>query len=424
MASTPLRNVAAAIAATPLTPAQRAMKGGALKLHATGGPAMSAPAQQAVANVIAQAAQAQLMGQAVPQYTGGASAAPDSPAAAPDSPATAPDSPQDATASPDATPDATSAPDAYEDVPQPDPQGSDDDAPQAQEVYDDSQDDTDGGAFELLADADTQARREAQRARQEEGAENVYDGETLDDAQMNGDEVSNLSCYVARGRLCCTGLVQTKFGALPVTAFIPVPRGTPDGPVTFGEDSNLDGQVSARLYATADYETMRHDCEALVIRARQGDENAMGMIRAVHEGAKTGKPRARIAHGIISAYIKAHPVKESDSDPVGFEPIAVADLARVRAAVRLANGPTITGERLREIVDSFAGDSDRARRIVAFGAEHHDGAPPPASLRSQAEATLLEMGRVIGHALALQQVRQPGVSLSSFSRDASWELGE
>jgi hypothetical protein len=241
------------------------------------------------------------------------------------------------------------------------------------------------------------------------------------------DGISGLSCYVSRGVLTCMGLVKTRYGNLPIVKHIRVPSDTPEGPVEISGEGEADATVFGEMQNGADYETMRRDAESQVIRAREGDENAMAMIRAVTEAAKAGSQRARVAHGIISAYIKTHPVKDG-ADPIGFDPLPPFVTQSHRAAVRLANGPTITGDRFNRMVAAFAGESSRGARIVQFGAEkfqHEDAlAEAKAALASHAEAALLELGKIIGHALALQKVRQPGAPIAAFDKNVAWELGE
>lgn len=62
----------------------------------------------------------------------------------------------------------------------------------------------------------------------------------------------------------------------------------------------------------------------LVIRARQFDQNAIGMLDAIRKSALAGSPAAKSAMVIIKAYIAANPVANNPNVGFGQDPSRIA----------------------------------------------------------------------------------------------------
>lgn len=179
----------------------------------------------------------------------------------------------------------------------------------------------------------------------------------------------------------------------------------------------------------------------LVLRARDGDQNAMGLIAEVRAQARAGSARARASQAALMAYVRAHPVQESD---IGAEArthvrkiaklgpmIAYVSLLRLPAfgpeaalagAVTLANGPRLSGERVHDMGLLM---DERDQRPFFLGvttcccdAKRHASRLPPRA------ACAVMAGQCVQIAFNLQRVRAPGTSISRFSPMAGWELGE
>lgn len=193
----------------------------------------------------------------------------------------------------------------------------------------------------------------------------------------------------------------------------------------------------------------------LVLRARAGDQNAMGMIDSVRRSAASGSPRAKTAFGLLKAYIEANPVTKA-TPRLGPAPVAHATMgAEAREAVAelrdrgpvvgilallalpflggpdafsagvatLANGPPLTANRIGTIGQGL---DEHGRRYFYTGVHYHghDGCILARMCPTTEEKGLLHAGRCVGIAKAIQDVRKPGSRISNYAPLAGWEHGE
>lgn len=210
--------------------------------------------------------------------------------------------------------------------------------------------------------------------------------------------------------------------------------------------------------------TLEKGAEDLVVRSRNGDQNAMALINEVRKAAARGNVKAQMGFEAIKTYIEKHPTEETkkhlqkegtigaearqvlkdlrkvttktkksifgvespatDSDPKDICIIILAlptvggERALNAGCVLLANGPHLTDTRIRQIGEAITDPQLRAffyQNIVNYSpSDDH----MPASLNAIAKA-----GKVVGQARMLQIARLPNTSLSIISPQVGWELG-
>jgi len=189
------------------------------------------------------------------------------------------------------------------------------------------------------------------------------------------------SAYIKDGRLIILGVAQVKAGAVPFSYDAPAP-GASDGPVDMGADNGplepLLAEAELSIKKKIQRGIVKVGAENLVLRARQGDQNAMAMIIAVRQNARRGSPKARAAFIAIREYIEDHPVSQNcefgfeskklvskalakqltEGDPQAYA-ISVAmnlpHLSQERGVVLLAKGPIIDKTLLTRLSDGFSG---------------------------------------------------------------------
>ena len=124
------------------------------------------------------------------------------------------------------------------------------------------------------------------------------------------------SAYVKDGRLVVLGVAQLRVGPVPFSYDCPVPDGTPEGPL----DMNAKGsepleecltKAEVAIKKRIQKGAIKVGAENLVLRSRQGDQNAMAMLIAVRKSARQGSPKARVALKVIREYIEDHPPTET-----------------------------------------------------------------------------------------------------------------
>lgn len=130
------------------------------------------------------------------------------------------------------------------------------------------------------------------------------------------------TAYVKDGRLIVIGVAQLSIGAVPFSYDCTVPDGTPEGPF----DMNSQGDEALEECLTKAELSIKHriekgairvGAENLVLRSRQGDQNAMAMLIAIRRSAKKGSRKARMSLKAIREYIEDHP--PSETCQFGFE---------------------------------------------------------------------------------------------------------
>jgi hypothetical protein len=160
--------------------------------------------------------------------------------------------------------------------------------------------------------------------------------------------------------------------------------------------------------------------ENLVLRARQGDQNAMAIICLVRKQAsRNGK--ARHAFKQIHQYIKENPPTNSFGQDVAAKTRPVV----FRACIELANGPPLTNSRIEDIAASFG--EEKERKLFLFGVVKFRNGKLIDNLTKKVGAEgkpILELAKSVGTARSIQNVRRPNSVISNYSPMVGWELGE
>jgi len=185
----------------------------------------------------------------------------------------------------------------------------------------------------------------------------------------------------------------------------------------------------------------------VVERARAGDQNAMAMIVMVRDQAIQGNEKARESQRAILEYIRKNPVQVADAfahSHVGEDAkqalayvskrgpvlglIALFIIgsdspdAMLNGSIILANGPRLTNPRISAIGSAI--DNDDERRLFYAGV-CFKRIPPNLLQRCVPEQRpIINAGKCVGLARAIQEVRAPDSSLTKFSPVVGWEHGE
>ena len=290
----------------------------------------------------------------------------------------------------------------------------------------------------------------------------------LDEPQV---EDMRVLAYAFKGRLCVLGIANTDIGPIPLSTHVPISGECPDGPV--GEDSPPNVQEAfqkahVRVSHRLQVESMKAAAESLVLRAREGDQNAMGMMMEIRKASQDPEhpahDRAKVAFGCLLEFAQGHPVQQFGEDtpdepkqlPVSRErkslipspvrvlqvicaniipdepvryPIALAACLPsappgIETVVMLANGPPLLRP-LVEQISSFLDEGPESKTFM-FGVVHCMNRSRLRAMFSKLPPhgrRILHAGRVIGVARRMQGIRY-GQPLSSFSPEVAWELGE
>lgn len=241
------------------------------------------------------------------------------------------------------------------------------------------------------------------------------------------------SAYVKDGRLIVIGVAQMSIGPVPFSYDCPVPEGVPEGPLDMNRkgskllESCLAGAevaIKKRIQRGA----IRVGAENLVLRARQGDQNAMAMLIAVRKKARAGAPRAIAALRAIKIYIEDHPPTETcdfgyeakknvetalakhveHENPLHYVSAVLTYLPHVRnerAIVLIANGPLVCNNLLSAVSSSLGGPREEKQFKDGF-----NGKPIPS------DAAMI--GSIFKKARELQAARR-----GKFSPLIAYELG-
>jgi hypothetical protein len=211
--------------------------------------------------------------------------------------------------------------------------------------------------------------------------------------------------------------------------------------------------------------TLESGARDLVIRARSGDQNAMGMIAEIRKKAATGHAKAKAGFEAIHAYIRKNPTAENkariDKDStigseasgvlrdlhrnvkrsgssMGAEGDATSEAAQTcymllalpkmggeralnAATVTLANGPQLTDGRIRAIGNAIPNEDARRllfKFIIAYCVNGQEE-DMPAQLLPYVKA-----GQCIGQARTLQMLRMPATPIAKLNSLTAYELGE
>lgn len=204
-------------------------------------------------------------------------------------------------------------------------------------------------------------------------------------------------------------------------------------------------------------QSLKEEVAGVVIRARAGDQNAMGLLVEVGKAAKGGNSKAKLAQKYALDYIKTNPV----DDKITFSGTNITWL-QVRPYVRrmqsafgaetptdyvrgiiptithmgqyavttLANGPSLLPRKgnnncVRALMLAFSNPEDRKAFQYGLNNSQYGSeiAARAAKLNPQ-QLFALAIGCIVGQARRIQAVRLPNVPISVLSKDAAKELGD
>ena len=284
------------------------------------------------------------------------------------------------------------------------------------------------------------------------------------------------STYVENNRLYVLGMAPTPLGPVPFSYHANIDGDVPDGPIAPGsEDSNpLIKQAfeasSEPIMNKINEEQLKLAAENLVIRSRQGDENAMALIVGVRKAAANkGNQKAQMAYALLQDYIKRNPHDSRLNPRIGGEitpssnifsghkravrgdvlalvektlkkPTSTVKYAAIvntfipnsgntlaassKAATVIANGPRINKHLMLRLAKSLHKE-DRTSFMIGIRLANHSNQALKL-LRRLPEATkrALHIGYVVGLARILQYVRNPNTEITPVWADVGYELGE
>jgi len=185
----------------------------------------------------------------------------------------------------------------------------------------------------------------------------------------------------------------------------------------------------------------------VVERARAGDQNAMAMIVAVRDSAIQGSEKAQRAQREILEYIRKHPMQVADTfahshvgddakqalayvskrgPVIGLVALFIIGSdspdAMLNGSILLANGPALTNPRISAIGSAIEDDDER--RLFYAGVCFKRIPPTLLQQCIPEKRPIVNAGKCVGLARAIQEVRAPNSSLSKFSPVVGWEHGE
>lgn len=229
------------------------------------------------------------------------------------------------------------------------------------------------------------------------------------------------ACFIQGGWLSCVGVTPD---LSIIQATVPA-HGCTNGPVDErnpGDLAPIVDQGRQKLAMQATIQAQRAAAEALVTRARNGDQNAMAIISLVQKNAQTS-PIAASARQAIIEYIQNNPPASFNGEA---RAPAIPNLALYRASEGMSRGPLLTNGHVSNIVRVFGGRKSRNHRLVMHGISRFGNEQALQQVKAglvPTDKALIELGQTIGRARALQLVRCGMRPIAYLSRGAAWELG-
>jgi hypothetical protein len=201
---------------------------------------------------------------------------------------------------------------------------------------------------------------------------------------------------------------------------------------------------------------VEYESVSVVRAARNGDQNAMDVLRQIGINAKKGDAKARQSYDYIAKYIKSNPVQNDNEIPnlqlpvkndfsaeAAYTcgvlmtcddadlPIWIADIDRLAGFVGLITATTILGqsnkamtnERIQRIADGL---NDQSKSLFLWGVCHckDEGEATKQLMMQPSEVKGIALaGKVIGQAQLLQMVIH-GAPLKKLSDEMAYEFGE
>jgi len=196
--------------------------------------------------------------------------------------------------------------------------------------------------------------------------------------------------------------------------------------------------------------------QELVNRAREGDQNAMALIRRTSDSAGRGSRKAKNAYTMIMSYIREHPivsipehalpkhdkVSGEVADAIGclcdhmsadwidnpqnlgyvFALPSGGNAGLMAGAVILADGPDLTDERIYNLGAHILNDNERNTFYEGVSVGSKENGSQRGFTLSPEDKRVFNVGRAVGTARSIQIVRKGG-DLAHHNECMAWELG-
>jgi hypothetical protein len=251
--------------------------------------------------------------------------------------------------------------------------------------------------------------------------------------------MTRASAYIHRERLCIIGVTDHKLGPIPFGVSVKLDNPETEGPVDLTKEPSpvlkkaLD-EAEVLIREKLNEGSLQLAAENLVLRSRQGDQNAMAMLAAVKSNAKRGNPKAQKALTVIKRYIKRNPAEEAASFGLD-EALHEADNPYAICAAIVCFGPTDSIKLLARLLDMTELEEKIQSLCDTYSPELQGNFKEGFNLSNRGQRFFNRTfrrkdeyyagltGLLCGRALAIQKIRAGG-PISKLSRLAGWELGE
>jgi len=236
------------------------------------------------------------------------------------------------------------------------------------------------------------------------------------------------------------GVDESPAGTVPFTVTVSFEGEAPQGPLNMRRmTENLQhalGLAQREVRGKVIRGRRERMIESIMIRARQGDQNAMALIMGMREQAKRGNKRAQASLSLLRRIIRQRPAKRNVS--FGFEEKPAVKLLPApksiveSAASIIVNGPTMKPGALYHVLANnynlkkfrFAlwhALEPELRPAFFRGYKRGDSLNVPTDLD---EADAYRLGNTLACAKQLQDFRAHTGRISDYYPVAGWELGE
>jgi hypothetical protein len=254
------------------------------------------------------------------------------------------------------------------------------------------------------------------------------------------------SGYIDNNNLYIVGVANSRFGTIPFTHREPVKGLCKSGPINIGieQTDNIEKAIHSSKKPIINNilkEEIKSAVENLIERARQGDQNAIGILCQVRKNASKGYSRAAFSYEYALQYCKSKPINDLGIVSISGESVLKKSLA---------SSPL---ELLKTILESMKNNPSKIASVISSHVANLDPEVLKAaailiadivSLHSEILQTVVKqndenfidgyvgknntdrsakVGFVIGYAKKLQDFRDTG-NLNNLSKQIAWELGE
>lgn len=164
-----------------------------------------------------------------------------------------------------------------------------------------------------------------------------------------------------------------------------------------------------------------NDLEAIVLRARKGDQVAIGLIAATAEQAKKGNRKCQASARWIAKYIQKNPAQQPEVLMMGEAPQPTAMARRSpqpwKLICMIANGGSLVETQSEALMGIDSSVEEPQAKAAFRQAVENWQKPMPRGVDPQAWS----FGKVVGMARAIQRVRL-GAPFAVLCPVLSWEL--